>query len=105
MAASQPAGLEDERLASLLGRTPSKAQMAQRARGLASAGGGARDEERPGLCRVQGVLANRWLDPENGDVADLLAPYPPGRMVAYPVSWRVNSRKSDDAKLIEPEPV
>jgi putative SOS response-associated peptidase YedK len=36
--------------------------------------------------------------------ADILAPYPAERMVAYPVSRRVNDPKNDDAKLIEPEP-
>ena len=28
----------------------------------------------------------RWLDPENEDVTDLLAPYEARGMVAYPVS-------------------
>jgi putative SOS response-associated peptidase YedK len=46
----------------------------------------------------------RWLDPENHDVANMLAPYPAKGMSAYPVSRRVNSPKNDDAKLIEPEP-
>jgi len=47
----------------------------------------------------------RWLDRENDNVADILAPYPSDRMVAYAVSRRVNDPKNDDAKLIEPEPV
>ena len=46
----------------------------------------------------------RWLDRENEEVADILAPYPSHGMVAYPVSRRVNDPKNDDAKLIEPEP-
>jgi len=46
----------------------------------------------------------RWLDPENEDVADLLAPYPAERMVAYAVNRRVNDPKNDDARLSEPDP-
>ena len=52
---------------------------------------------------VQPKDYERWLDPENQDISDLLASYPPDGMIAYPVSRRVNSPKSDDAKLIEPE--
>jgi putative SOS response-associated peptidase YedK len=44
----------------------------------------------------------RWLDPANGDVADLIAPYPSAEMAYYPVSTRVNSVRHDDEKLIEP---
>jgi putative SOS response-associated peptidase YedK len=43
----------------------------------------------------------RWLDPANADVADLIAPYPPGAMACYPVSSRVNSVRNDDAALLE----
>ena len=46
----------------------------------------------------------RWLDPENQDVADILATPPSEGWIAYPVSRRVNSPKNDDRKLIEPEP-
>ena len=44
-------------------------------------------------------------DPENEDVADIIAPPPSERWIAYPVNRRVNSLKNDDAKLIEPERV
>jgi putative SOS response-associated peptidase YedK len=53
---------------------------------------------------VQPKDYGRWLDPENEDVADILAPPPSEGMIAYPVSRRVNSPKNDDAGLIEPEP-
>jgi putative SOS response-associated peptidase YedK len=43
----------------------------------------------------------RWLDPANAEVADVIAPYPPGAMAYYPVSPRVNSVRFDDASLIE----
>ncbi|HVL36240.1 MAG TPA: SOS response-associated peptidase [Burkholderiales bacterium] len=46
-----------------------------------------------------------WLDPHNRDGARLqafLAPYPPERMRAHPVSTRVNRPQHDDAALIEP---
>jgi putative SOS response-associated peptidase YedK len=54
---------------------------------------------------VQPKDYQRWLDPENGDVSDLLAPAPAEGWIAYPVNQRVNSPKKDDAKLIEPEPI
>ena len=44
-----------------------------------------------------------WFDPESEDVA-LLSPYLAQGVVTYPVSPRVNSPRSDDAGLIEPEP-
>lgn len=47
----------------------------------------------------------RWLgdEPATGEaLLALLRPYPAERMVAYPVSTRVNSVKNDDAGLIEP---
>jgi putative SOS response-associated peptidase YedK len=47
----------------------------------------------------------RWLDPENQDVADILAPAPSSGMIAYPVNRRVKSSKNDHAKLIEAEAV
>jgi putative SOS response-associated peptidase YedK len=43
----------------------------------------------------------RWLDPANAEVADLIAPYPSGRMAYYPVSTRVNSVRNDDASLLD----
>ena len=49
-------------------------------------------------------IYQRWLDPENEDVADIVATPPSEGWIAYPVSRRVNSPKNDDAKLIEPEP-
>jgi hypothetical protein len=53
---------------------------------------------------VQAKDYQRWLDPENEDVAEILATPPSDGWIAYPVSRRVNSPKNDDAKLIEPEP-
>ena len=52
---------------------------------------------------VQPEECQRWLDPENEDVADILATPPSEGWIAYPVSRRVNSPKNDDVKLIEPE--
>jgi putative SOS response-associated peptidase YedK len=46
----------------------------------------------------------RWLDPKNQDVADILVTPPSDGWIAYLVSRRVNSPKNDDARLIEPEP-
>ena len=43
----------------------------------------------------------RWLDPANGEVADLIAPYPSAEMAFYPVSSRVNNVRNDEASLIE----
>jgi putative SOS response-associated peptidase YedK len=54
---------------------------------------------------VQPKDYERWLDPENQYVADILAIPPSEGWTAYPVSGRVNSPKNDDAKLIEPEPL
>jgi len=45
----------------------------------------------------------RWLDPANEDIADLISPPSSRGWIAYLVSRRVNDPKSDDAKLIEPE--
>jgi putative SOS response-associated peptidase YedK len=44
----------------------------------------------------------RWLDPANADVSDLIAAYPAEAMSCYPVSTRVNSVRHDDPTLIEP---
>ena len=47
-----------------------------------------------------------WLDPDNPDPEALVAvlrPAPAERMVAHPVSVRVNSVRNDDADLIEPD--
>ena len=44
----------------------------------------------------------RWLDVSAADPADLLRPYPPDAMIAYPVSPRVSRPENDDATLIEP---
>ena len=52
---------------------------------------------------VQAKDYQRWLDPENQDVADIPATPPSEGGIAYPVSRQVNSPKNDDAKLIEPE--
>jgi hypothetical protein len=43
---------------------------------------------------VQPKGYQRWLDPENGNVADILAPPSSEGMIAYPVSRRVNSPKN-----------
>jgi putative SOS response-associated peptidase YedK len=43
----------------------------------------------------------RWLDPADDQVDDLLKPYPGEAMVVYPVSTRVNAVRNDDATLIE----
>ena len=52
---------------------------------------------------VQPQDYQRWLDPENQDIADILTTPPSEGWIAYPVSRRVNSPKNDDPKLIEPE--
>ena len=52
---------------------------------------------------VQPKDYQRWLDPGNEHVLDLLAPAPAGGWIAYSVNRRVNDPKNDDAKLIEPE--
>ena len=47
---------------------------------------------------------DRWLDPSVTDpaaVRTLLAPLPPDRMIALPVSRRVNDPSADDASLLE----
>ena len=47
----------------------------------------------------------RWIggDPlKEGELAELLRPYPAGPMEAYPVSTRVNSPSTDDPALVEP---
>ena len=38
----------------------------------------------------------RWLDPANEGIADLLVPYPAERMVAYPVSRESTARRTKD---------
>jgi len=43
----------------------------------------------------------RWLDPANADVADLVVPYPDEALAYHPVSTRVNNVRHDDASLIE----
>ena len=48
---------------------------------------------------------DRWLDPENestADLADLLAPFPPERMSAYPVSRYVNKPGNEGHECVEP---
>ena len=45
----------------------------------------------------------RWLNLDNEDVADIIAPPPSEGWIAYPVNRRVNSPKNDDARQIEPE--
>ena len=46
-----------------------------------------------------------WLDPRNINVPELaqfICSFPAGRMLAYPVSTRVNTPKNDDAGLLAP---
>jgi hypothetical protein len=43
---------------------------------------------------VQPKDYGRWLDPENGDVADIIAPPSSEGWIAYPVNRRLNSRKT-----------
>ena len=52
---------------------------------------------------VQAKDYARWLDRENAEIADILAPYPAEGMTAYPVSRRVNSPTNDDAKRVSRE--
>jgi putative SOS response-associated peptidase YedK len=50
-------------------------------------------------------LFREWLDPANDDVGQLkemLLPYDPGLMEAFPVSSAVNSVKNDGPELILP---
>jgi putative SOS response-associated peptidase YedK len=47
---------------------------------------------------------DRWLDADEQNPADLIRPFTPDALVAYPVSPRVNSPKNDDAPLIEQLP-
>ena len=48
----------------------------------------------------------RWLDPANADVADLIVPFPAAAMACYPVSLRVNKVSNDDPTVLErAEPV
>lgn len=68
----------------------------------------------PGLDRIHDrqplVLERddwaRWLDPAvaAADVLDLLAPRPPGRFEAYPVSRAVSSNRNNGPGLLEPCP-
>jgi putative SOS response-associated peptidase YedK len=47
----------------------------------------------------------RWLSGEDlasDDLAEILAPYPPGEMEAYPVLPLVNNPATDDERLIRP---
>ncbi len=47
----------------------------------------------------------RWLDPETRDpesLADLLVPYPPERMSAYPVSTYVNKPDNEGPECVQP---
>jgi len=46
--------------------------------------------------------AERWLDPSERDVTELLRPYPAEEMTAYPVSTRVNSSRNEGPELITP---
>lgn len=46
-----------------------------------------------------------WLDPEVTDrepLEEILRPYDPSKMIAFPVSTRVNSPANDDPSVIEP---
>ena len=72
-------------------------------------------EAEPGLDRIHDrqplVLDPQewadWLDPELTDparVAELLAPRPPGRFTAHPVSRAVSSNRSNGPQLLDPAP-
>ena len=59
--------------------------------------------------RMPVILAEKdhavWLDPKHEGKATLqalLKPFPPGEMLAYPVSTRVNNPKNDDPELLSP---
>jgi putative SOS response-associated peptidase YedK len=58
--------------------------------------------------RMPAILAHAdqeaWLDLNGEDerLAQLLAPYPPDEMAAYPVSVKVNNSRNDGPELIEP---
>ena len=54
----------------------------------------------PALLSPQGCRI--WLDGDAEQGRALLTPYPDDLIVAWPVSKRVNSPKTNDAKLIEP---
>jgi putative SOS response-associated peptidase YedK len=55
---------------------------------------------------VPDTAYERWLDPANVDVADLLEAWSGDALRAYPVSTRVNAVLNDDAQLCEPvEPI
>lgn len=48
---------------------------------------------------------DEWLDPDLGDVrrlGELLQPFPPTRMTAYPISKWVNSPSHDGPECVEP---
>jgi putative SOS response-associated peptidase YedK len=48
-----------------------------------------------------------WLDPQlsdQGRLSGLLRPYPPGEMVAWPVSTAVNNVRRDEPSLVAPVP-
>ena len=49
----------------------------------------------------------KWLDEvENGDLKELLTPFPAERMKMWPISSRVNNPDNNDEALLEPiEPV
>lgn len=55
---------------------------------------------------VPDAAYERWLDPANVDVADLLGAWSGAALRAYPVSTRVNAVRNDDAQLCDPvEPI
>ncbi len=66
----------------------------------------ANDLLRPVHDRMPLIIApedySRWLDPENAEVADLVAPFPAERMACYPVSTAVNAARNDGPSLIVP---
>jgi putative SOS response-associated peptidase YedK len=63
---------------------------------------------RPIHERMPAILApgdwDAWLEPENKDaqtLQNLLKPYPPEDMVAWPVSTKVNSPRNDSVECVE----
>ena len=51
---------------------------------------------------VPAVEYERWLDPSNADVGDLVTSWSGDPLRVYPVSTRVNAVRNDDAALCEP---
>jgi putative SOS response-associated peptidase YedK len=56
---------------------------------------------------VEPAVYGAWLDPANDDpdeLAGLLVPAAPGRLLAYPVSTDVNNVRNNRPDLVDPLP-